>query len=300
MDIWDYIYFSAFAGGMSYSDISDKYAVSQSSLSKSLHRLENELGVTLFDRSTRPMTLTESGKTLKKHLDLLTPQYRDMLSEVTNAHKEFLYAVSPSPESFHLFSFFRSLDKEKWPYKFTVRPNIDFDYKQLHFCEAMLKKELDFAIFHDSVFIPPAIHRRTLLMDRICLLVPASSPLAGQDTVSVNQLTDCRFLANHMSENIIAELSYVTGVSLSARMLTVNRVKLLTEIVAQNCCGIFHQSDINPFNLANYDLVSKTLTEFDRIPVVFCYPENSPYAIQLERLSTEMDNYLQKHPRNIL
>lgn len=57
-----YDYFLAVVNERSFSKASEKMYISQPSLSKQIRRLEEELGCSLFDRSRRPVELTEAGK----------------------------------------------------------------------------------------------------------------------------------------------------------------------------------------------------------------------------------------------
>ncbi len=60
MDVTDYIY--EIYKEKSFSLAAKKFFVSQPALSAMVKKVEMQLGVTLFDRSTSPITLTEAGK----------------------------------------------------------------------------------------------------------------------------------------------------------------------------------------------------------------------------------------------
>jgi DNA-binding transcriptional LysR family regulator len=57
-------YFVAAATYRSFSAAADALHLAQPSLSEQVRRLEDELGVELFARTTRGLTLTEAGRTL--------------------------------------------------------------------------------------------------------------------------------------------------------------------------------------------------------------------------------------------
>ncbi|MFD0051147.1 LysR family transcriptional regulator [Actinomycetes bacterium NPDC127524] len=62
MDIRQLSYFIEVAAHLSFSKASEKLNISQPSLSKMVKNLEDELGATLFDRTTKKMQLTDAGK----------------------------------------------------------------------------------------------------------------------------------------------------------------------------------------------------------------------------------------------
>lgn len=70
--VFDYIHeFLALADANSYSDASEDLYISQSTLSKHIIKMEQELGEPLFDRSTREVRLSEFGKNFLPYAESL-------------------------------------------------------------------------------------------------------------------------------------------------------------------------------------------------------------------------------------
>ena len=77
--------FCEIARRRSFSKAAELHRVSQSAVSQAVHHLEQELGVQLIDRSTRPLSLTSAGDTFYSGLTDILSQYQRLAEEVTSA-----------------------------------------------------------------------------------------------------------------------------------------------------------------------------------------------------------------------
>ena len=62
------IIFLAVATSNSFLEASNKLYISQPAISKSINKLEEELGITLFYRANKGITLTSNGEILLKYV----------------------------------------------------------------------------------------------------------------------------------------------------------------------------------------------------------------------------------------
>ena len=74
--------FLAAAERLNLSHAADAMNMTQPGLSKSMHRLQHELGAKLYHRRGRGIELTESGRALLRHVKLIETQLADARSEV--------------------------------------------------------------------------------------------------------------------------------------------------------------------------------------------------------------------------
>lgn len=99
MDIKQLYYFTAVAQAGSYSKAAESLAVSQPTLSVTVKKLEEELGVQLFYAFNREQHLTDEGLRLwtkaKQILDLYQETLDDMKTTNKNSSGKFTLGLSP-------------------------------------------------------------------------------------------------------------------------------------------------------------------------------------------------------------
>ncbi|HEU0160114.1 MAG TPA: LysR family transcriptional regulator, partial [Hyphomicrobiaceae bacterium] len=74
--------FLATAERLNLSHAAEAMNITQPGLSKSMHRLQKELGTRLYHRRGRGIELTESGRALLRHVKVIETQLSDARSEV--------------------------------------------------------------------------------------------------------------------------------------------------------------------------------------------------------------------------
>ena len=95
MDCNQLKYFQTLASTCSFTNASDKLALSESALSRSISRLEQELGVPLFQRKSRGVVLNSYGKIFLRYVDRA-------LWEIDEAKQEINNMIDPSHGSISL------------------------------------------------------------------------------------------------------------------------------------------------------------------------------------------------------
>ncbi len=94
MEIRQLRYFIAVADTLNFSRAAESVYLSQSALSRQIADLEREVGVPLFHRSTRSVTLTEAGKALQLRAKELISRWEKMLPEVRKQVAEHIRSMT--------------------------------------------------------------------------------------------------------------------------------------------------------------------------------------------------------------
>ena len=94
MEIRQLRYFIAVADTLNFSRAAESVYLSQSALSRQIMDLEKEVGVPLFNRSTRQVTLTDAGRALQISAKELISRWEKMIPEVRNLVPEAIRAAS--------------------------------------------------------------------------------------------------------------------------------------------------------------------------------------------------------------
>lgn len=82
MDLRRLEYFLSVAKHLSITAAAAELGLAQPTLTKSIRLLEEELGVSLFERLPRGVDLTEFGRSLLRHAQAMHVQARDALNEI--------------------------------------------------------------------------------------------------------------------------------------------------------------------------------------------------------------------------
>lgn len=86
-------YFLAIVNAGGFSRAAETIFVSQSSLSKQIKALEEELGTELFNRKVPGCKLTESGEIFLKYATVVRKQHLELLESIASSNNKYLYRI---------------------------------------------------------------------------------------------------------------------------------------------------------------------------------------------------------------
>lgn len=124
MNIQQFKYALAVAETQSFGKAADKCFITQSTLSTMVARLEDELGIRLFDRKTKPITITKEGETVLKQFRIITKELA-VLDEVVSGLKgevggELHIGIIPTVAPYLLPLFLNDFVQQYPKVKFTI------------------------------------------------------------------------------------------------------------------------------------------------------------------------------------
>ncbi|MGW0174528.1 LysR family transcriptional regulator [Rhodococcus sp. NPDC003322] len=181
MDFRQLRYFLAVSEELSFSRAAAKCFISQSAISHQVSKLEHELGVSLFDRSTRVVRLTAAGARL-------VPIARQVLSLETQAH-----AVVKEPRNRVRITANMTFAPQSLDAIAGVRarhPDLDIEFVIKSFAErvdAVASGDADIALIRGAVD-RPGLETVQLGVEDLLIVTSSQHPLSAFSTVELGEL----------------------------------------------------------------------------------------------------------------
>lgn len=195
MDIYQLEYVLAVAQYQHFSNAANEICVSQSALSHQINKLEDELGVQLFKRTTRTVYLTPAGKEFVAYAKRIISEIRQskqaMRQYATAEHGELLIGAIPTIGLLKLTSTIAAFQRMHPHLHIDIHE--DFSGKLL---EMLQNFEIDAAlatlpeekeIYGNIVFYP-------LINDQLVLTIPPNHPLAKKKTIDLAEAKGEKFI----------------------------------------------------------------------------------------------------------
>ncbi len=191
--------FVVLAETKNFWEASERLFMNQSTLSKHIKTLESELGVSLFNRTTRHVDLTAYGKTfLPCARAISNAEYEGItaINRLQNIEKGLLsIGTIPSMPQYSitmLLAQFQSQYPEA-TLRVTEDDPINLEkYLENKSCELIFTRESK-PDFENNFLNNGQIVRIPYLKDRMVVLLPKSHPLAKEKTLTLQQLKDENF-----------------------------------------------------------------------------------------------------------
>lgn len=177
MELLQLRYFRTAAKLQNFSKAAELHMIPQPAISKTIHKLEEELGCPLFDRQGKKVYLNDAGEAFLKYVDQALNQIDKGIDAVANFQPALrLYAQSG-------IRFVPQLTADYW-----LASNRSIT--QVSYGDITVKKER-----YDVTFMHPledmsAYEYRTLMEDSIVLAVSPKHPFASRTEISVQELSD--------------------------------------------------------------------------------------------------------------
>ncbi len=226
MDIRQLQYFVALTKYANFSKAANELHITQPTLSQQISKLEKELGINLFVRSTKEVTITEAGKLLLEYASTIADQWHELNSAlgryVLHESKVFKIAMFPMIKMTNIFDLAREFINENQDYIIEIR------FQSVgEILEGIKLGAYDVAFFQDSSTKhsePTQFHKYSnLLMSSLskapmCGLFYYKDALASQTLVEKSQLKGYKIVCekenSHNSYQRIANVFAQAGVEI--------------------------------------------------------------------------------------
>lgn len=200
----------------SFQDTADELSISQSALTKHIHKLESELNASLFDRSTRSVKRNEYGREFypyAKQIVQLEERAHDVMKEVS-ARRSNVVRISFTPATSH----YGLIDVLSYFIK--KHPDIDLQFnEEARVVEVLEAGQCDFAFAVENESIDDRFVKTVFEKDHLVIVVPEKHPLAERTEVSFEDIRFEPWVIHtntkgqpHREDQLISEIFNKNGV----------------------------------------------------------------------------------------
>lgn len=208
MDKLQLEYFQVIARLEHITKAAEKLNISQPALSASIRRLEAELGVKLFDRHGRNISLNAYGRLYLRYVD-------DALARLDAAQQQLQALQKMKNNSVRLLS--PPLDRFPGLLESIIFSGFNLSLDAINESESSIigkfvSKEIDLCI----TTIPlrtRSLARAVLTAERMAALVPASHPLASRSSISITELKNLPFTSFHEGSGPRIQMEYICNIN---------------------------------------------------------------------------------------
>lgn len=186
MEILQLKYFYALAQTQHVTKTAEQLHIAQPALTQTIHRLENELEVKLFQPSGRNIVLTEYGKYLVNKVEPILKALDEIPQElqVLAGERQKLLKINVMAASGLVTDTIIQFQKKNTGIRFQIVQNAEME-------------NADITIFTREFFQKPqnSKDRFYIFSEEIFLAVPGKSPFVNREAVSLREMADKKFIS---------------------------------------------------------------------------------------------------------
>jgi DNA-binding transcriptional LysR family regulator len=227
MDLGQLEVFLAVAREGRFSRAADKLHRTQSAISQSIRKLEDDIGEALFDRSSRDGSLTDAGHVLQEYAEKLLnlrENAHDALVELRELHKGKLAVAANEFTALYLLPVLAEFRRLHPMIRITVHRALGS-----HIPDDVLRHTSELGVL---TYDPrePQLSSTVVYLDELTFVVPPTHPLASESQISIRQLGAESFVAHTVSspyrEKVIQAFQrYKTPLHMDIELPTLQAIK---------------------------------------------------------------------------
>jgi DNA-binding transcriptional LysR family regulator len=244
MDLLQIEYFLAVARTENMTAAANSLHVAQSSVSRCIARLEESLGVPLFERNGRGIVLSDYGRAFYTRAETIMRELTDGQQEIKEMRDQHVGRVSISTSAA------RQINQLMIQYM-EEHPNVLFRQRRVYDTEqvkALLDRgTLDYALTFEP--LPAGEYDWTpLIKEQYYLLVSVTHPFANKETITLKELNQQRIILNDSdSPEYIDQQMQTQGINQAFAFIG-NEYEVLGSMVERNA-GVAMISTLGLYDL---------------------------------------------------
>jgi len=180
---------------------SEELHITQPALSRTIARLEEDIGVQLFDRDGKTIHLNEYGQTVRRYAQRI-------FGEIDNLRYHIDDLKGGNTGTIYIGSSFPGRERD-WMVDcmaayMLLNPNVSihqYEYNIRDLRQALEAREIDLAI-STSVIQSQTIQWEHLCLERLGIILSHNHPLAQKETISMNDLRNEHFYCNNANSDV--------------------------------------------------------------------------------------------------
>ena len=270
----------------SISRASQKLFTAQPNLSRTLKRIEDNIGFVIFDRSKSPLALTQEGKILFDYIDKFQDLEMEMLKEINESKSSNNSYIRIGSLTFMSQYIIPNIV----PRLIEVYPNLELSltkYDSTSFEDALLRDEIDLFITNRNINNKnlQSVH---VLNDKIYLMVPKS--IYKDDNNSLEDYSKETFFLLNREKNLRKSVEdifkaknfYPENIKITSTIM--NSVSLVR---ANKGVTFIYESALKMINSTSYCEFIEIDGDFSAITVVYKNPNIEEFACKLSSIIKE-------------
>ncbi|AMA71984.1 LysR family transcriptional regulator [Aneurinibacillus thermoaerophilus] len=233
MEIRQLEFFVEVAKHRSFTRAAEELLVAQPAISKSIKKLEEELGLLLFNRAERKVSLTAEGEAFLKHAELILEQMtraKAEMEEMRGLKKGEVRVGLPSMVGSYYFPGLIIDFKKQYPdLQITV-----YEQGTVKIQQMITQGEIDMGVVLEDMSADE-LEVLPFLKEEMVACVPASHPFARRLSVTYEELAHeplVLFKEGYFQREIIARAGRMSGSPLNVTFET-NQIPLIKSLVAK-------------------------------------------------------------------
>ncbi len=226
--------FWAVAKNLSYSRAAQELYISQSTVSIQVKKLEEELGVDLFEQLGKKIYLTKAGEELFAYagkIFSLADEAKVAIDELKGIHSGRLVIGASTTPGIYILPPIISSFQQKYP-----DLDISLEVSNTHKVqEQLVANELDLGVVGQEL-ANDQLYIELLLHDELVIITSADHALAAEPSISIDELARERIILREPGSNtreIIERKAHMLGHTLKAA-LQLSSVEAIKKAVAAN------------------------------------------------------------------